>query len=88
MKKILGGLAGLLGVVILSGCAVTQGSSVYWNEVGDRTVYQDTDSTQTPGGRLHTIKRSVDQDAKSIIEDIDYVTLTDRPSRLSQWHER
>jgi len=38
--------------------------------------------------REHTWARAVETDMKQLVEDIDYLLLMDRPTRLSRWHER
>jgi hypothetical protein len=60
----------------------------YWERVTDRAIFQNTNSTQTPADRMHTHKKVIDQDARALIDDIDYIMLRDRPSRLSRWHDR
>ena len=79
-----------LGVVValLAGCAAMAADGVYWDRVAHKAVYQDTDSTQTPGERMNMFKRVVDKDAAAIVDDIDHILLRDRPSRLSRWHDR
>ena len=76
----------MLGVQF--GCAAMQAEGPYWARIGERAIYQDTDSTQTAADRLHMHRRVIDQDAKSLIDDIDVIMLRERPSRLSRWHNR
>lgn len=75
-----------VGLSSLGGCALLPSEGVYWGRVVERARFQDTDSVQTPADRMHTFRRVVDQDARALVDDIDYILLRDRPSRLSRWH--
>ena len=90
MRKTVCGLlaVSLLVVALGSGCATYPSEVAMWSRIHQKAVTQNTDSTQTPGERLHTFRRVVDQDARAIIDDIDYYVMRDRPSRLSRWHNR
>lgn len=82
---------GLIGLTLTTGAgcaATTSASDVYWARSYDRARYQNTNSGQTPADRLHTVRRVVDQDARSMVDDIDFIMMWDRPSRLSRWHNR
>lgn len=79
-------LAMFVGLSSLGGCALLPAEGVYWGRVVERARFQDTDSVQTPADRMHTFRRVVDQDARALVDDIDYILLRDRPSRLSRWH--
>lgn len=81
---------GLVALAIMaSGCAATvSASDVYWSRVFDRVRNQSAGTGQTAADRLHTVRQAADQDARSIVDDIDYIFMWDRPSRLSRWHNR
>jgi len=81
------GLAAL--AMMVSGCAATMSASdVYWARSLERARYQNTSSGVTAADRLHTVRQVVDQDARSLVDDIDYIFMWERPSRLSRWHNR
>jgi hypothetical protein len=77
-----------LAVVVNTGCATLPAEGAYWRQVGFETVTTDTDAVQTPSDRQHTHRMALRQDARGIVEDIDFIMLRERPSRLSRWHTR
>ncbi len=89
MKKRLIGL-GVLALVVVSssGCALIPSSNYYWGRRIHNAFTQNTDSVQSAAGRMHTLKWVADQDARGFVDDLDYIFLVDRPSRLSRWHNR
>lgn len=44
--------------------------------------------TQSTGDHMHTISTVIDQDRRALFDDLDMLYQTDRPSRLSRWHDR
>lgn len=81
--------AAILAVVAASGCAaMSSAQDVYWARSFDRARYQDTNSGQTAADRLHIVRRVVDQDARGMVDDLDFIMMWDRPSRLTRWHNR
>ena len=44
--------------------------------------------TQSYEEREHIWARTTEMDLRQLVEDIDYLMLMDRPTRLSRWHER
>ncbi len=72
----------------MTGCASLGADAVYWERVGNRAIYQDAGTAESAAYRMHTFQRVVDEDARALIDDLDYLTLRDRPSRLSRWHNR
>ncbi len=46
--------------------------------------------TLTRSSREHSrqIDQVADRDARAIVEDIDILFMTDRPTRLTRWHDR
>jgi len=44
--------------------------------------------TQSTGDHMHTIATVIDQDRRALFDDLDMLYQTDRPSRLSRWHDR
>jgi len=89
MKRNLTLLVTGIGVMFMvAGCSLAGAEQVYWQRIVDRARFQNTNSVQTPADRMHTFQQVIDQDARALVEDIDYILLRDRPSRLSKWHNR
>ena len=91
MKKRTTGLA--LGVMVLltactTGCFQLPTEKAYWDFTGNRAIFQVTNSSQSAADRMHTHRQVINQDARSLIDDIDFILLRERPSRLSRWHNR
>lgn len=77
----------LLGVLALSGCAAwgkAQRKSVIW-------IYPHARGetlTQSPHEHYQGVSEVVARDTRALIEDLDVFFLTDRPTRLTRWHDR
>ena len=79
----------LLILVGATGCvAGWRNEGAYWGRRVDRGLYQDTNSSQSAEDRMHSQKQVVDQDARALVDDIDFILLRERPTRLSRWHNR
>ena len=91
MRRVASGalIAGLLVLVSTTGCvSQLMVEKAYWDRRAHKSFFQEGSSTQSTADRMHMHRQVVDQDARAIIDDIDYVLLRDRPSRLSRWHNR
>ncbi len=44
--------------------------------------------TQSPHEHYQAISNIAAQDRRALIEDLDILYLTDRPGRLTRWHDR
>jgi len=85
-----------LAIVMLSGallwtatgCGTIPSSNAYWEYRLQKLATQDTNSVQSAADRMHTLRQVADQDARGLVDDLDWVFMTDRPSRLSRWHNR
>jgi len=44
--------------------------------------------TQSSEEHFQSVRRSAEQDRRALVEDLDMLFLTDRPTRLTRWHER
>jgi hypothetical protein len=44
--------------------------------------------TQSTGDHLHAINAVIDYDRRAMFGDLDLFFQTERPSRLSRWHDR
>jgi hypothetical protein len=90
MKKIVcGTLGAALLLLVGAGClAQVQTEKAYWDTIGEEALFHETNSVQTAADRMHTHRLVVKQDARAIIEDVDFVLQRERPSRLSRWHNR
>lgn len=90
MKKLTCAAMGL-GFLLLTattGCATSGAELAYWDNVFHKAMWQDTNSAQSAADRMHTQRQVVNQDARALIDDFDWMTMRDRPSRLSRWHNR
>ncbi len=41
---------------------------------------------RSPHEHYHYVARIADQDQRALIEDLDLLFMTDRPTRLARWH--
>ena len=78
----------LLLVTGATGCFQLPVEQAYWDFTGNRAIFQVNNSSQTAADRMHTHRQVINQDARSLIDDIDFILLRERPSRLSRWHNR
>jgi len=44
--------------------------------------------TQSPHEHLQDVATVTDRDTRALIEDLDLLFMTDRPTRLTRWHTR
>ena len=44
--------------------------------------------TQSTGDHMHVISAVIDRDTRALFHDLDMLYMTDRPSRLTPWHDR
>ena len=78
---------GVLVSVILPGCA----ASTHPPKALVFLTYPHAASptlTQSPHEHFQYISSIAAQDEKALVEDLDLLFLTDRPSRLTRWHSR
>ena len=87
-KKFLIVVAGLSLVVAVGGCGLIPSSNAYWQYRIDKLTTQDTDSVQSAADRMHVQRQVANQDARAMVDDLDMIFMTERPSRLSRWHNR
>ena len=78
------GLLGLLGAA--SGCMSTRAarSTVLWNY----PHATEPNLTQSPHEHYQMAATVAEHDARALFEDLDLLFMTDRPSRLTRWHDR
>ncbi|NOX60209.1 MAG: hypothetical protein GXP29_15300 [Planctomycetes bacterium] len=91
MKRYLTGFAMGAALFVLAGatgCFQLPTEKAYWGFTANRAIFQVNNSTQTAADRMHTHRQVINQDARSLIDDIDFILLRERPSRLSRWHNR
>jgi hypothetical protein len=77
--------AGLL--LVLTGCmAYTRAprATVLWHY----PHATEANLTQSPHEHYQAISNIAEQDARGLIEDLDLLFQTDRPTRLTRWHSR
>ena len=77
----------LLAVFASTGCAVftrSAGSTVFLN------YPHATEATlgQTPSEHFRVASDVARRDGLALIEDLDLLFMTDRPTRLTRWHDR
>jgi hypothetical protein len=85
-KRMIAAAGGLL--VVGAGCGTLPSSGAYWQYRSDKLWTQDTGTAHSSADRMHTHRQVADTDARTLVDDIDYIFLTDRPSRLSRYHDR
>lgn len=80
-------LASLLATLAISGCsswARTQRATMGW--VNPHAEGETL--TQSPHEHYHSVSITSAHDTRALIEDLDLLFLTERPTRLSRWHGR
>jgi len=72
----------LLGVLFgATGCMGAKSTWMY--------PHENTETLgETPDEHRHRVVTSLEQDRKSLNEDLDLLFMTDRPTRLTRWHSR
>ena len=89
-KRIVRGTWGvvLLVMMMTSGCGLIVSEQAYAHQRLHKAFWQDTNSSQSPADRMHTQRQVANQDARAIVDDLDFILMRERPSRLSRWHNR
>lgn len=76
----------VVAAAMVQGCAFTRAprSTVMLN------YPHSTEETLTDSSyeHFHRLSQVAERDARVLIEDLDYLFLAERPSRLSRWHDR
>lgn len=72
---------GLVSCVWLTGCS-TKAMATAHPHSRTETLAQD------PHEHFHTVSMSLEQDRRTLAEDLDLLFMTDRPTRLTRWHSR
>ncbi len=77
----------VLGVMTLSGCAAWSGAqraTVLYNypHAGGEAM------TLTSEEHQHRVSEISARDSRALVEDLELLFLTDRPTRLTRWHSR
>ena len=76
------GLILFIGAAMSTGCA-TRGAVLLLNpHAGSETL------TMSREDHRQSILDSAAHDRRALVEDLDLLFLTDRPTRLTQWHDR
>ncbi len=88
-KPTLGILFGLL-LTHSSGCNVGRSAAEVGNAGKMIMMSQNLGPTlvQSTGDHLHTISAVIDRDTRALFHDLDMLYMTDRPTRLTPWHDR
>ena len=87
MRRLTRCIAAICLLTLLSGCvAFTRAprSTVLWNypHATERSL------TQSPHEHYQTASNIAAHDAQALIEDLDLLFMTDRPTRLTRWQAR
>lgn len=44
--------------------------------------------THSTADHMHTINTVIDRDTRALFDDLDLLYMTERPTRLTRWHDR
>lgn len=88
MKKLAIAMLGGALLWIGAGCGTIPANNAYWEYRLQKLSTQSSGTVETPGDRMHTLRQVANQDSRALVDDLDYFFMTDRPSRLSRWHNR
>ena len=75
-------LLGLATIWVAGGCAPRSTVPFYYPHARSRTFTED------PADHYQRIGNIAEHDRKGLAEDLDLLFMTDRPSRLTRWHDR
>ena len=80
--------AGLL--IATAGCSVGRTASYIGDAGKTYMLRQDLGPTltQSKGDHMHSISAVIDRDARAFFHDMDLLYQTERPTRLTPWHDR
>ena len=80
----------LLVSVLLTGCRVGPTASSVASAGKVFMMSQDLGPTltQSTGEHMHSINAVIDQDLRAFYRDLDLIYQTERPTRLTPWHDR
>lgn len=79
----------VLGVLALvAGCASNTGAPPKALILMEYPHAAQPTLTDSPDDHMRIVGRVIDRDAKALIEDLDLLFLSDRPTRLSHWQDR
>lgn len=71
-----------LALTVVSGCIGRSGAWVNYPHAQGETL------GETSAEHRERVSAVADQDARAIVEDLDLLFMTDRPTRLTRWHSR
>ena len=77
--------------VALTGCSLVKGWSEDLQQAKLFLQYPHARMgtlTQTPDEHFYVISEVIRRDKTALIDDLDMLFLTDRPTRLTRWHDR
>jgi hypothetical protein len=83
-------IATLLVVFVSAGCSTGRTAASVANAGKVFMMWQDLGPTltQSTGDHMHSINAVIDQDLRAFYHDLDLLYQTDRPTRLTPWHDR
>ncbi|MEK6677498.1 MAG: hypothetical protein AABZ47_17830 [Planctomycetota bacterium] len=85
--RILGVFFGLALILVVAGCAAySRGAQATVPHLYPHG--QAETMAMTAQEHQHTLSDVVRRDATSLVDDLDMVFMTDRPTRLTRWHDR
>ncbi len=77
---------GIVGLVVAAAC--TAGCSTRAGQLWVHSHRNDETLTMTREEHNQAVIRIADHDRRALIDDLDFVFMTDRPSRLTRWPSR
>jgi len=80
--------SGLLGCAVAGCTGRTIGGSAYAGKIIMRSQSLGPTLTQSTGDHMHSIGAVIDQDMRALFHDLDLLYQTEKPTRLTPWHDR
>lgn len=79
-----------LAMFVPAGCSTGRTAASVANAGKVFMMWQDLGPTltQSTGDHMHSINAVIDQDLRAFYHDLDLLYQTERPTRLTPWHDR
>jgi len=85
-------LVGIVALALLAagGCSVGRTAHSFSSAGKVFLLVQDLGPTlvESSGDHMHSMTAVIDQDTRAFFHDLDIFYMTDRPTRLTPWHDR
>jgi len=79
--------ASVFAMLLISGCTVWAGGQRATVGLNYPHAMGET-LTQSAPDHYHTVSSISAHDARALVDDLDLFFMTDRPTRLTRWHDR